>query len=424
MNNDRTKKRSQFNAPIIPDELIAEILILLNVKTIVLFKCVSKSWNTLISDPIFIKNHLKKSSQIPRLMLTPLTSKYPISSVESFPVSRLLENSSYIVSGDNCHGSEDTCQVVGSCNGLLCLLFHSRYKKSFYVYKKYWFCLWNPATRTKSEKLGIFKDYVNIYLSKPYKFTFGCDISTETYKVVAISEKPILSKEGDEEDVVSWKCQVRIFSFGDNCWRKIQDCPLIPVCVMNILINRINNGVHLNGTINWLCLPDYLLPSYEHGWKSIANAQQFAIVSLDLSTETYKKLLLPRGFDEVPEYQPTLDVLKDCLCFSHDFKTTEFVVWQMKEFGVQESWTQLFRIDYFKIYHNLNFYGLTECGPPLLPLYLSTDGDTLILANSEDDRAIIYNWRDARVERIKISNKLCWFSTMDYVESLVSTCWK
>ena len=96
----------------------------------------------------------------------------------------------------------------------------------------------------------------------------------------------------------------------------------------------------------------------------------------------------------------------------------------MKEFGVQESWTQLFRIDYFKIYHNLNFYGLTECGPPLLPLYLSTDGDTLILANSEDDRAIIYNRRDARVERIKTSNKLCWFSTMDYVESLVSTCWK
>ena len=36
-----------------------------------------------------------------------------------------------------------------------------------------------------------------------------------------------------------------------------------------------------------------------------------------------------------------------------------------------------------------------ECGtPPLLPLYLSKNDDTLIFANYEDDRAIIYNRRD------------------------------
>ncbi|MCI43439.1 F-box family protein, partial [Trifolium medium] len=29
-----------------------------------------------------------------------------------------------------------------------------------------------------------------------------------------------------------------------------------------------------------------------------------------------------------------------------------------------------------------------------------------------------------RVERIGISNKACWSSAMNYVESLVSTCWK
>ncbi|XP_058761271.1 uncharacterized protein LOC131634632 [Vicia villosa] len=192
---------------------------------------------------------------------------------------------------------------------------------------------------------------------------------------------------------------------------------------MNIHINRINNGVHLSGTVNWLALPNYIKPAYEYGWKSIANAQQFVIVSLDLSMETYTQILLPRGFDEVPRFQQTPSVLMDFLCFSHDFKGTEFVIWKMKKFGVQESWTQLFRIEYLKIYHDLNFYKGSEFGTPLLPLHLSKNGDTLILENCEDDRAIIYNQRDKGVERIRISNKLCWFSTMDYVESLVSTRW-
>ncbi|CAJ2670625.1 unnamed protein product [Trifolium pratense] len=28
--------------------------------------------------------------------------------------------------------------------------------------------------------------------------------------------------------------------------------------------------------------------------------------------------------------------MMDSLCFSHDFKGTQFVIWQMKEFGVQD----------------------------------------------------------------------------------------
>ncbi|XP_058761272.1 F-box/kelch-repeat protein At3g23880-like [Vicia villosa] len=416
---EKIQSKPPPQAPILPDELISKILLLLSLKTIVQLKCVSKSWNTLISDPIFIQMHLKISSQNPHLILTPILkypAKYPLSGVKSFPVSRLLENPSINVSGDNFHSSIHSCQIIGSCHGLLCLLFHSRYRTLNDEYRKYWFCLWNPATREISKKSGTFEDsntQPNIY-----KFTLGCDISTGTYKVVTL--RKVLEQRGDENKV-DWKGQVRVFTFGDNCWRKVQSCPMIPVILMNIHINRINNGVHSSGTVNWLALPNYIQPAYEYGWKSIANAQQFVIVSLDLSTETYTQILLPRCFDEVPCFQPTLHVLMNCLCFSHDFKRTEFVIWKMKDFGIQESWTQLFRIEYLKIYHDFNLYKGSEFGTPLLPLHLSRNGDTLILANCEDDRAIIYNRRDKGVERIRISNKLCWFSTMDYVESLVST---
>ncbi|RHN39886.1 hypothetical protein MtrunA17_Chr8g0348801 [Medicago truncatula] len=128
------------------------------------------------------------------------------------------------------------------------------------------------------------------------------------------------------------------------------------------------------------------------------------MVSLDLSIETYMQFCLPSGFDEVPYFQPTLQVLLDRLCFSHDFKETQFVIWQMSEFGFQESWTQLFRIDYFNLeMHKLPIkWGI----PLLLPLYLSGNGDTLILAYRGDDQAVIYNQRENRVKKARIFNNV------------------
>jgi len=65
--------------------------------------------------------------------------------------------------------------------------------------------------------------------------------------------------------------------------------------------------------------------------------EQIVIVSLDLGTETYNQYRLPQGFDEVPLIEPTVGVLGDCLCFSYSYKMPNFIIWQMKEFGVDES---------------------------------------------------------------------------------------
>lgn len=47
------------------DELIAEFLSWLSIKTSMQLKCISKSWNNLISNPSFIQKYLTKSSQNP-----------------------------------------------------------------------------------------------------------------------------------------------------------------------------------------------------------------------------------------------------------------------------------------------------------------------------------------------------------------------
>ena len=101
-------------------------------------------------------------------------------------------------------------------------------------------------------------------------------------------------------------------------------------------------GVYLSGTLNWLAIYNSLHYNFED-----ITVDQFVIVSLNLETETYNQYMLPRGFDEVPQETPTVGVLGGCLCFSCLYNKTDlnFVLWQMKKFGVEESWTQLFKIN-------------------------------------------------------------------------------
>ncbi|KAI5442004.1 hypothetical protein KIW84_011172 [Lathyrus oleraceus] len=394
-----------------------EIISLLDVKTIQRFRCVRKSWNLFISDQTFIQMHLKKSSRNPHFVL-PIPD-FPLSSTIFLPVQRLLENHSITVAGDSCLINPILCDVVGSCNGLLCVVCYSATNGVLNLLSTFEFFLWNPATRTMSENLGFFGDYEPVF--GPFKFSFGCDCFTGTYKVVLLHTERNEDRKSDDD---MWISKVRVFSLGDNCWRFIQGFPLAPLIW--------SYGVHLSGTVNWLAIRGAFMSMYDGEiFRASVPVKQLEIVSLDLSTETNTQFLLPEGFVELPCVEPYLCVIMDCLCFSHDFNKTEFVIWQMKEFGVQESWTQLFRIEYFNLQMNnppmeddFVYLEYMKCDVPLLPLYVSKDGDTLILAHDEIDNAVIYNQRDKRVQRSINSNEICWLSAIDYVESLVSTHWK
>ncbi|KAE9614626.1 putative F-box associated domain, type 1 [Lupinus albus] len=141
---------------------------------------------------------------------------------------------------------------------------------------------------------------------------------------------------------------------------------------------------------------------------------QLVIVSLDLSKERYTQFSLPRGFDEVSLVEPHVTVLMDCLCFSYDYKRTHFVVWQMKEFGVEQSWTRLVNVTYHDLQINLESFRM-------LLLCLSENGNVLLLSESnKQPQAILYNHKDNRVEHAEISNNINWTVAQDYVQSLVS----
>ncbi|KEH25332.1 F-box protein interaction domain protein [Medicago truncatula] len=334
---------------ILHDDLIVEVLMFLDIKSLMSMKCVSKSWKTLILDPDFAKMHLKKQST--RTSHLAILSNMSEGSGEcrAVPISRLLESNSHSITlTDPYHQFfyKDAGRVVGSCNGLVCM--QDCY---FAEYHEHSFSFWNPATRTKSETLVSFRNY-----PKPRKnvcnFTFGYDISIDTYKIV------FLCLKRDDSDLIA--TAVRVFTLGDNDWRDID------------------------------CLPVVLV------------RHPFELHNV-----------------------PTLSVLMDCLYFSYDSKKTHFVIWQMKEFGVEESWTQFLKISYTNLLNNFKTKELYNDSlfhrSRLTPMCFSENGDTLIFAINIPDQAILYNWKDNRAKIIESTNKILWFTAKGYVESLVST---
>ncbi|RHN46128.1 hypothetical protein MtrunA17_Chr7g0238871 [Medicago truncatula] len=151
------------------------------------------------------------------------------------------------------------------------------------------------------------------------------------------------------------------------------------------------NSVYLNCTVNWLaCMRDH----------SIHNSVlKYVIVSLDLGTETYSRMFPPKPFDKklsivpVPEH---VCVLKGFLCFYHDIKGTDFMIWQMKKFR-DKSWIPFLKFSYQNIQMN------HEIGSSSLlilrPLHLSENGDTIVLKSNQEDRAILYNRRELAKQR-------------------------
>jgi len=228
-----------------PDELLVEVLSLLPVKSLIRFKCVSKYWNTLISDPSFVKLHLKKSTtRNPYLTLFAnhikhITGVSPDGtddeydedySIVPYPICHLLHKPSFTLYVDPYYCLKDkgcSC-LVGSYNGLICLAGVSLTD----AYQDYWLRLWNPATRTISEELGYFR-YFSVK-HEYFRFTFGCDNLTGIYKVVASCYiRDQLTSE------------VRAFSFGDNVWRNIESFPIVPLRVN--LLKLENYGCELVG---------------------------------------------------------------------------------------------------------------------------------------------------------------------------------
>ncbi|XP_057432991.1 F-box/kelch-repeat protein At3g23880-like [Lotus japonicus] len=178
----------------------------------------------------------------------------------------------------------------------------------------FWVILWNPATRETSLQsfpLQIRREYDD---SIPYSYCgFGYDHVSDTYKVMKVVEDAVL-----------------VFNMGDFDERQVGYFPPDLICLENTVV-----GVHFNGTLNWLVTSK--INEYKIGLDTDENNIEWdnsscMILFFDLNKEEFVRLVLlaiPYKFCD-----PHLGVLGECLCVSVQDKQFNFMIWQMKEFGV------------------------------------------------------------------------------------------
>uniref|UniRef100_A0A5B7BIV1 Putative F-box associated interaction domain-containing protein n=1 Tax=Davidia involucrata TaxID=16924 RepID=A0A5B7BIV1_DAVIN len=350
----------------LPHEIITEILSRLPVKTLLQFRCVCKSWCSLISNPQFVKTHLNLSTNEQeyahyRIILSSVRPHFNLKSCSLY--SSLYEPSVDAVELDypmkNPHNS---VWIVGSCNGLICIAIE---EDDIFI--------WNPSTR-KSKRLpnsGMRMRYGCFMI-----YGFGYDDSTDDYKVLGIF--CVVGNVG------SYETEVKIYTLRTDSWRRIQDFPCgIPLD---------DSGKYANGALHWAA-------SCEMG-----SNYSWVIVSFDLAKETYGEVAQPNYGGSVSDF--TLGILGGCLCVVCTYIGTHADVWVMKEYTVKDSWTKLVTIPY-----------LTGLPQYPMPLCISKNDEILTEFGSS---LVIYNPKNNIFRYPLIHNFQAYLEVDTYVESLVS----
>lgn len=357
----------------LPLDLVAEILCRLPVKFLQQFRCVCKSWNSLISNDLeFAKKHLRMSINRRRLFIITSTGMTLNDfNVMSYPIHDCLPLDSICTSNPTqleC-SSNFSNFFIGSCDGLFCFKINAGLA-----------IICNPSIR-KSKELP--------FLDIPYKygrssFSFGYDPFIHNYKVVSVFYDHVVS-----DGISISKSQVNVYTLGTHSWRKIQDFPSMMVPCGEPCAEP---GIIVSGTVNWFAYSN----------------ESRVIVSLDLGKESYQEILQP---DYEMSGRLTMGILRDCLCIvSHSRSSSD--IWLMKEYGNKESWMKLIRLPNFRdngFFHDPKIVHISEDGNQVLLLFINLVELNWIVYDSKNDTIRIIKALDGG-----------WAHSNIYVESLLS----
>ncbi|XP_019198331.1 PREDICTED: F-box protein At3g07870-like [Ipomoea nil] len=365
------------------DELSSDVIIktlsVLPIKPLVRCRFVCKSWLNLTHDPHLIDTHLSFSSEN--------ETHFGLILKTSVPIGRTLSRSSlFLVAND---GADDlfkcvnvsfslpsfrTYEIMGSCNGLLCL---------FNPLSKHLTHIFNPCTREymvlpSPQRAPEF--IVDIIVG------FGFLEEQKEYKLVEVvyygSE---LVGEG-----VLWS-KVNLYSLGDKSWKSLGYCPYS-------LCGRGCSEAFVNGALHWV----------SSGYDDDGGGLVSQIVAFDLARESFEVVPSPE-FDS-GRLNYSLGVLRGCLSATK-CKFRDYVeIWVMKSYGVKESWTKCLKIVCDEV-------GLIIGA--VRPLFFQKNGEILLLHGGV---LLSYDPLSKKLREVRVSGMPRSFKAFVHVGSLVSPC--
>ncbi|XP_057436945.1 F-box/kelch-repeat protein At3g23880-like [Lotus japonicus] len=321
MNEQRqnnTKSLSMFYN--LPHDLFVQILLRLPVRSLVRFKCVRKSWCSLISDPKFGKSHYDLAASPNHRCLT----KGNDSKIESIDVDAASFHNSescvvnlkfplptpreeYSVFGPD---PPSYVEFLGSCRGFILV-----------AYPHGDVIVWNPSTGVHRRIADDLDEMIALYLTG-----FGYDRSTDEYLLVLIDVIPLGVFEVDPDQADNIHTTIRIFSMKTNSWF---DQEGTYAQYVDMGSDDLKIATFFNDALHWL------VTSYE--------TDHHVIISFDLVKRNFSEIPLPQVLVTELEFWYHLRVMGECLslCYPGD-KTSTAEIWMMKDYKVQTSWTKLF----------------------------------------------------------------------------------
>ena len=303
--------KNKKKTPYLPSELIIQILLRLPVKFLLRFRCVCKSWFSLISDSHFAKSHFEVSSLTHthrnRIITISRTSAPPFNIRKPNPNQIRCIDFETSTNHDFVSPNHDFilrqpyyCKIKGSCRGFICLYCYT----NLYV--------WNPATGFHRQiPLSPFASKLNAY-HFCHLYGFGYDQSTDDYLVVLLSYDPTLPNRSSH---------LEFFSLRDNTWKELEGTHF-PYLNANEFEPR--GGSFFNGAIYWL--------SFRH------DLSMSVILAFDLMERKLLEMSLPDDFDPGPTYCDFWVFGEFLSLWVKKEDTVE--IWIMKEYKVHSSWTK------------------------------------------------------------------------------------
>ncbi|KAF5741388.1 F-box/kelch-repeat protein [Tripterygium wilfordii] len=379
----------------LPNEIVADILLRLPVKSLIRFTCVCKAWCTLCGDPKFTELQFKHGIANHRgcLLLRHLSD-----TEGQFVPWRTLNAGSYYIAAicgsllcPEKHWKADEVfslrnggtfqeiskvevpilsktghySIVGSINGLICLI-ESHLTCPAFGLRIY---LWNPATR---ECRALPEHYINQWnnLLLVLGVGFGYLSTTNDYKVVRIIT------------AFNFETKVEVYSVSTDCWRSLETNIQ---CQMTQIYDY-RSAVFMNQASHWVATDD---------------ANYSFILALDMVNETLYTLELPNDGGKRQSWHRKLAVLMESLLiciFDPSNMAGTWSIWVMKDYGVPESWTKLYKVG-------------TET---MIPAGLVDEGEFMLIKNSW---LVSYDPILEKVKNLQVFHPTHLFR---YIESLVS----
>ncbi|XP_075673431.1 F-box/kelch-repeat protein At3g06240-like [Castanea sativa] len=354
----------------LPHDIVLNILANLPAKSVLRFRCVSKTWDSSITTPSFISTHLNlnnnnnnlaylinfASTHIDSHFNNTTTFKSTIPSfiggydptfnrISEYPIPSGFPSSYYY--------------TADSCNGLVCFTQHGYYPWHPTITGAIY--LWNPSIR-KLKRLPDFSPTQHDWLSTGFAY----QSNTNDYKVVKISQMNI-----PDNDVIETEAEV--YTLSSNSWRRVG------ISLANTFWGLpVDNwtGTFVSGALHWL------------GYVCEA-ASRYMILSFDVNNDKFGEIALPDGQQQqllpqgVMAKPNRLMVFKGKLGFiTLDYLLLNHInndvyenymrshanscfIWVMGEYGVHESWSKLFFVQFENVV-SVHFCGCTSHGELLV----------------------------------------------------------